>query len=63
MLAKQLYRNFFSFSRLFTWGQTTYGWGRPINEDYFSPGLVEGFKNIKKVDTGKYHIGFITEAN
>lgn len=50
-------------SSLLTWGETTYGWARPINDDLRVPGYVEEFTDVTKVATGPYHILFATTNN
>jgi len=52
MLSKIIKRAFSTPGSLLTWGQTTYGWGRAVNEDYFVPGFVNNFNDIVSVATG-----------
>lgn len=63
MLLSKIIRRTFSSGSLLTWGETTHGWGRPTNNQYYTPGLVENFSNIVSVSTGQYHLGFITKDN
>ena len=50
-------------SSLLTWGETTYGWARPINNRLREPGVVESFSDVTQVATGPYHILFTTSDN
>jgi alpha-tubulin suppressor-like RCC1 family protein len=59
MLSKVL-KNTFATGHLLTWGQTSYGWGRPNNGQPWTPGTVANFNDIESVSTGQYHLGFIT---
>ena len=52
MLTKIISKSFSSAGSLLTWGATTYGWGRPASDQYFTPEFVDGFKNIVSVATG-----------
>jgi alpha-tubulin suppressor-like RCC1 family protein len=61
MLSKILKRTFATSGRLYTWGETTYGWGRPTNNQYWTPGLVQNFADVTSVSTGEYHLGFVTK--
>jgi alpha-tubulin suppressor-like RCC1 family protein len=61
MLLKLIKRNFSTSGHLYTWGETTYGWGRPTNSQYWTPGLVPNFADITSVSTGEYHLGFVTK--
>ena len=63
MLNKIIRRTFSSSARLWTWGETTHGWGRATNSQYYTPGLVENFNDIVTVSTGPFHLGFITQDN
>jgi alpha-tubulin suppressor-like RCC1 family protein len=64
MLSNIVKRCFSTSGSLLTWGETTFGWGRPINEKYYTPGVVEGFNNIAHVASGPYHLAFATaESN
>lgn len=63
MLSKIIKRTFSTTGSLLTWGQTTYGWGRPVNNDLWTPGFVNNFNDIISVATGEYHLGFITKDN
>jgi len=60
MLSKIIKRSFSTSGTLLTWGETTYGWGRPINNNLFTPGAVEGFSNVTHVAAGPYHLAFLT---
>lgn len=51
----------FSTSSLLTWGQTTYGWGRPINNYFYVPEAIEGFNNVTQVSSGPYNLAFLTD--
>jgi alpha-tubulin suppressor-like RCC1 family protein len=63
MLLSKIIRRTFSSGSLLTWGETTHGWGRPTNNQHYTPGLVENFSDIVSVSTGQYHLGFITKDN
>lgn len=63
MITKAINRSFATAGKLLTWGETTFGWGRDLNENYRVPGHVEGFNNVTKVATGPYHLIFSTENN
>jgi alpha-tubulin suppressor-like RCC1 family protein len=63
MLSKIIKRGFSTSGHLLTWGQTTYGWGRPTNNQYWTPGFVQNFHDVVSVSTGEYHLGFITKDN
>lgn len=52
MLSKIIKRSFSTSGHLYTWGATTYGWGRPTNSQYWTPGLVQNFEDITSVSTG-----------
>jgi hypothetical protein len=52
MLSKIIKRTFSTTGSLLTWGQTTYGWGRPVNNDLWTPGFVSNFNDITSVSTG-----------
>ncbi|CAM5999462.1 unnamed protein product [Sphagnum balticum] len=54
-------RPFSTAGYLLTWGTTTYGWGRPINNNYWTPDYVDNFPEITAVSTGQYHLGFVTQ--
>ena len=58
MITKVLKRSFASVGSLYTWGETTYGWGRQITEELRAPGQVGNFKDVTKVATGPYHLLF-----
>lgn len=60
MLSKITKRCFSTSGSLLTWGETTYGWGRPLNNNYYKPGVVEGFSNVTQVASGPYHLAFLT---
>lgn len=62
-LANVIKSTFATTGQLLTWGQTTYGWGRPTNNQYWTPGFVENFGDIVSVSTGQYHLGFLTKDN
>ena len=40
MLSRVAKRCFSTSGALITWGETTYGWGRPVDNNYYKPGLV-----------------------
>ena len=61
MLSRIIKRSFATSGRLLTWGETTYGWGRPTSSQYWTPGLVQNFNDITSVSTGEYHLGFVTK--
>lgn len=63
MLLSKIIRRTFSSGHLLTWGETTHGWGRPVNSEYWTPGLVQNFSDVVSVSTGQYHLGFITKDN
>ncbi len=63
MLSRIVKRCFSTSGSLLTWGETTYGWGRPINNNYYQPGFVEGFNNVTQVASGPYHLAFLTSNN
>lgn len=63
MLLSKIIRRNFASGQLLTWGESTYGWGRPANTNYFIPAPVDGFKKVQSVSTGQYHLGFITNDN
>lgn len=56
MIAKTLRRTFATAGKLLTWGETTYGWGREVNNKLRVPGRVEGFDDVVDVSTGPYHL-------
>lgn len=60
MLSQVLKRCFATTGSLLTWGETTYGWGRPTNNNYYTPGPVEGFNNVIQAASGPYHLAFLT---
>jgi alpha-tubulin suppressor-like RCC1 family protein len=61
MLSRIIKRSFSTSGHLLTWGETTYGWGRPTTGQYWTPGLVQNFNDITSVSTGEYHLGFVTK--
>lgn len=61
MLSTIIKRSFATSGHLLTWGQTTYGWGRPTNSQHWTPGFVENFNDVISVSTGQYHLGFVTK--
>lgn len=61
MLSRIIRRSFSTSGHLLTWGETTYGWGRPTNSQYWTPGHVQNFDDIISVSTGEYHLGFVTK--
>lgn len=61
LCSKILRRTFSTAGNLLTWGETTHGWARPVNNQYFTPGFVENFSDVISVSTGQYHLGFITK--
>lgn len=61
MLSRIIKRSFSTSGHLLTWGETTYGWGRPTNSQYWTPGHVQNFNDIISVSTGEYHLGFVTK--
>ena len=63
MLTKILRRTFASSGHLLTWGETTHGWGRPTNSQYYTPGFVDNFSDVVSVATGQYHMAFVTSDN
>lgn len=63
LLSKLIRRTFATSGSLLTWGETTHGWGRPTNSNYWTPGLVDNFSDVVSVSTGQYHLGFITKDN
>ena len=63
MLSKIVRRTFATSGHLLTWGETTHGWGRPLNSEYWTPGRVHNFSDVVSVSTGQYHLGFITKDN
>lgn len=62
-LCNAIKRTFTQSGHLLTWGETTHGWGRTTNTQYWTPGFVENFSDIVSVSTGQYHLGFITKDN
>ncbi len=60
MLTNAIKRTFSTSGTLLTWGETTYGWGRPLNNNLYTPGVVEGFSNVSHVASGPYHLAFLT---
>lgn len=63
MITKVLKRAFSTAGRLYTWGPTTFGWGREINDDLYTPGQVDKFNDINRVATGPYHLIFSNTHN
>ena len=63
MLTKIVKRTFATAGQLLTWGETTHGWGRPVNSQFYTPGYVENFSDVVTVSTGQYHLAFITQDN
>ena len=63
LCSKIIRRTFATAGNLLTWGQTTHGWARPTNYQYFTPGFVENFHDVVSVSTGQYHLGFLTKDN
>lgn len=63
MLTRVAKRCFSTSGALLTWGETTYGWGRPVDNNYYKPGVVEGFNNVTNVASGPYHLAFTTAAS
>ena len=55
-------RTFSTAGSLLTWGETTYGWGRPINNALRTPQFVEGFRDVNLVATGAYHMLFNSQS-
>jgi hypothetical protein len=62
-LANLIKKSFATSGHLLTWGQTTYGWGRPSTNQPWTPGYVENFGDVVSVSTGQYHLGFLTKDN
>lgn len=60
MLSRLLKRSFSTTGHLLTWGETTYGWGRPTTGEHWAPGFVQNFSDIVSVSTGEHHLGFVT---
>jgi alpha-tubulin suppressor-like RCC1 family protein len=60
MLSKVFKRCFSTSGTLLTWGETTYGWGRAVDNKYGVPGPVEGFNNVVQVAAGPTHLTFLT---
>lgn len=60
MLSNIIKRTFSTSGTLLTWGETTYGWGRPLDNNLYTPGIVEGFSNVAHVASGPYHLAFLT---
>lgn len=56
MITKAFKRSFSSVGSLWTWGETTYGWGRQVDTNLRNPGKVEGFDDVIDVSTGPYHM-------
>ena len=63
MFLSKVIKRTFSTGSLLTWGETTHGWGRPVDNQFFVPGNVEGANQVVQVAAGKYHLGFITNDN
>lgn len=63
MITNVLKRTFATAGRLYTWGETTYGWGRQVNQDLRTPGQVGGFNDVTRVAAGKYHLIFARKNN
>ena len=63
MLLSKLVKRAFGSGQLLTWGKTTHGWGRAVNSNYYTPGIVDNFSDVVSVSTGQYHLGFITKDN
>ena len=63
MLSKVIKRSFATSGSLLTWGETTYGWGRAVNDKVYAPDFVEGFNNVTHATTGPYHLAFLTAKN
>jgi alpha-tubulin suppressor-like RCC1 family protein len=63
LLSKLVRRTFATAGNLLTWGETTHGWGRPVNNHYWTPANVDNFSDVVSVSTGQYHLGFITQDN
>jgi hypothetical protein len=45
-MLSRVIKNSFATGQLLTWGQTTYGWGRPVNNQHWTPGLVTSFNDV-----------------
>ncbi len=43
---------------LFTWGESTYGWGRDVTDNVRTPGQVGSFNDVVKVAAGPHHLLF-----
>lgn len=63
MIARTIRRTFSTLTpgSLYTWGETTYGWGRDVTEDVRTPGRVEGFNDVIRVVSGPHHLLFQRE--
>lgn len=62
MISKIIKRQFATAGALATWGETTFGWGRPTNNNFYVPGLVEGFNDVTQVASGPCHLLFLTQG-
>jgi alpha-tubulin suppressor-like RCC1 family protein len=62
MITRTIKKSFCSVGSLYTWGETTYGWGREVNDKIRVPGQVGTFKNVHKVAAGPYHLLFGTQS-
>lgn len=58
MISKVFKRTFSTSNALFTWGETTYGWGRQANDQIRVPGRVGNFTDISHIATGNYDLLF-----
>lgn len=60
MIARSLKNCFSTSGALYTWGETTYGWGRNLSQALRVPGQVGHFTNVNQVAAGNYHLLFTT---
>lgn len=63
MISQLIKKQFSTAGALLTWGETTYGWGREPNNNYYVPAPVEGFTNVVNVASGPYHLLIQTQSN
>lgn len=58
MITRAFKRSFATAGSLYTWGETTYGWGRETSKELRVPGQVGTFNDVTKIAAGPYHLFF-----
>lgn len=58
MISRVLKRYYATAGSLYTWGETTYGWGREVSDKVRTPGKVGTFNDVTRIAAGPYHLFF-----